>query len=290
MVWIATRFVGRAGKHPIHTETGVLRVMDKTNLLSKLQSLAPWHFDIPVGHGLRTIDGNRTTYEISDKVGVSAISTDSIRGLLKQLYPNGLADRSFLDAGCNGGAYCFLAQELGASRIVGFDVREHWIDQANLLLSILDTKGSDMQFLVRHIHEFEESESQFDVTLFKGVFYHLPNPIAALEKLCSLTNELIIIDTASIQGVPSNCLVTNFEDQTQVMSGVDRLAWIPGGPQAIVDILSWLKFPEFRVDFEKVEWPGGKANWGRFRIIAARHAEILANYDASVAKHKVTAA
>lgn len=251
-------------------------------LLEQLQSLAPWHFDIPVGQGLRTIHGNQETYDDPDKVGVGTIRTDSIKTLLNNMYPEGMADRSFLDAGCNGGAYCFLAKELGASHVVGFDVREHWIKQAQFLTSVLKTDVSNMEFHVKHLHEFEAPEKHFDVTLFKGVFYHLPNPISAVEKLCSVTKEAIIIDTASVQGIPPNCMSTVYENATQFMSGVDRLAWVPGGPQAVADILRWLEFPEIRIDMEEKSWPGGQANWGRFRVIAARDASAFEKYDIAV--------
>ena len=256
--------------------------LEKSPLLEQLQALAPWHFDIPVGQGLRTIHGNQTAYDDPDKVGVGTVNTDSIRALLNKLFPNGMADRSFLDAGCNGGAYCFLAKELGASHVVGFDVREHWIKQAQFLTSILETDVSNMQFCVKHLHEFEAPEKHFDVTLFKGVFYHLPNPIAAVEKLCSLTNNVIIIDTASKQGIPANSMVTHFENQTQVMSGVDHLAWLPGGPQAVGDILKWLKFPHMRVDMNHHGWPGGLPDWGRFRIVAARDESAFADFDSAI--------
>lgn len=258
--------------------------VQSSELLEQLRALAPWHFDIPVGQGLRTIHGNQETYDDPDMVGVGTINTDSIRTLLTALYPEGLSGRSFLDAGCNGGAYCFLAKELGASKVVGFDVRDHWIQQAEFLRSILNTDSTDMQFLVKHLHEFEAPEKHFNATLFKGVFYHLPNPISALEKLCSLTKDVIIVDTASKSDIPANSLQTNMEHQTQVMSGVDRLAWVPGGPQAVTDILHWLGFTEFRVDSWEKSWPGGQPGWGRFRVIAAREARALSEFDAAKAR------
>jgi len=46
------------------------------------------------------------------------------------IYPKGLAGKSFLDAGCNAGGYCFVAKDLGAKETLGFDPRDHWIKQA----------------------------------------------------------------------------------------------------------------------------------------------------------------
>lgn len=257
--------------------------VETTPLLRQLEALAPWHFDIPLGHGLRTTDGNRERYEDPDKQGVGTVTTDSLRGLLGNLFPEGMQHRSFLDAGCNGGGYCFLAKELGASRVVGFDVREHWIRQARFLATVLSQDVSDMQFHVSHVDDFDAAPRSFSITLLKGVFYHLPNPITALESLCSLTEEMIIVDTASKQGIPSNAMATRFENQTQVMSGVDHLAWLPGGPEAVGDILKWQGFPHFRVDMNHHHWPGGLPDWGRFRMIAARDEQSFADYDSAIA-------
>jgi hypothetical protein len=76
-------------------------------------------------------------------------------------------------------------------------------------------------------------------------------------------------------------MATHFENQTQFMSGVDHLAWLPGGPQAVGDILKWLGFSEMRVDMKHDSWPGGLSDWGRFRIIAARDASVFAKYDSA---------
>ena len=82
-------------------------------------------------------------------------------------------------------------------------------------------------------------QQQYDVVLFKGVFYHLPDPIDTLAKLCDLTGRAIIIDSASRSDIPGDCMVPWWESTTHVMSGVDGLAWFPGGPEVIGAILKW---------------------------------------------------
>ncbi len=96
--------------------------------IEQLRELAPWHSDVDVGNGIRTSDGN-------DKLNAPVTTADPMKigNLLKRIYPSGLADKSFLDVACNCGAYSLLARDMGASRVLGFDVREHWIRQANFL-------------------------------------------------------------------------------------------------------------------------------------------------------------
>ncbi|MHC5005445.1 MAG: class I SAM-dependent methyltransferase [Planctomycetota bacterium] len=252
--------------------------MDHGAILQRLRELAPWHFDVEVADGLRTVDGNREHYDNSDHRGVRTVDPEHLRPLLRRLYPNGLSGRSFLDVGCNAGAYCLLARQLGAGRALGFDVREHWIEQARFLKELLAPSDDAIEFRVCHIADLETSE-RVDLTLFKGVFYHLPDPIAELMRLCDITNEFIIIDTASMPSAPENCLVSTSESRTRLMSGVDQLAWLPGGPKAIENIVAWAGFEGFRVVYTR-DARSGRNGRGRFCVIAARKESLLRDYDA----------
>ncbi len=232
--------------------------------------------DLVLRCGTRTVAGNLCNYAEADHEHVIAIDPDELRSTLEHLYPEGLAGRSFLDVGCNAGGYSFLARSLGASRTLGFDVREHWIRQARFVGEHWDGDTSNMRFEVAHIHDVDLSDG-FDLTLFKGVFYHLPAPIHALLRLCDATRDVIIVDTASRSDIPENALVTNFESRSHVMSGVDGLAWMPGGPRAVIDILTHAGFQDCHVAFWLKELAmGPRPELGRFRVIAARQPGRLA--------------
>lgn len=244
-------------------------------VLSEMRALAPWHFDIEVIPGLRTSHANSKEYTDEDSKRVTVIDPEELKPLLQRVFPQGLSGRSFLDVGCNGGGYCFLARRLGADRVFGFDPRAHWIKQAVFLKQFI---GDDaVQFVAARLEELEAE--RFDITLFKGVFYHLPDPIHALSEICDRTGELIIMDTATDSTVKESCLVANWESQTHVMSGVDGLAWIPGGPASVRSIFKWKGFGAVRTVFWHSQWPGGRAHWGRMRLIAVRDAGLLAEYD-----------
>lgn len=249
--------------------------LERETILSQMRDLAPWHFDLEVVPGLRTIHANSREYESKDSERVTVVDPDELSPLLQRTFPEGLGGRSFLDVGCNGGGYCFLARRLGANRVVGFDPREHWIRQARFLKRFV---GDDaLEFFVARLEDLEPG--RFDVTLFKGVFYHLPDPIHALSEICDRTQELVILDTATDSTVKESCLVATWESETHVMSGVDGLAWIPGGPAAVRSIFKWKGFGAVRTVSWHPKWPGGRAHWGRMRLIAARDASLLAAYD-----------
>src|SRR5688572_19105310 len=96
------------------------------NLRAEIKRLAPWHFDLQLADGLRSVDSNIDVE--AKRMGV--VDPNELARLLNRIYPDGLEGRSFFDVGCNGGGYCIVASQLGAGSAFGFDSRQHWIDQA----------------------------------------------------------------------------------------------------------------------------------------------------------------
>lgn len=250
------------------------------DLKTLLTELAPWHFDIELKDGLRTVEGNREAYDSRDHAGVGMVSPDEMRPLFRDLLGGDFGGRSFLDVGCNAGGYCFVAKDMGAGRVLGFDVRDHWIEQAKFVQKHGVTKDRDaIEFRVCHLRDLPVDD-KFDVTLFKGVFYHLPDPIHDLLLLCDRTRELIIVDSATTSRAAEGALLSTWESTTHVMSGVDNLAWYPGGPKALKDILRYGGFPESETVYWRKENDAVRGH-GRCRVVAARTAGALELYRAS---------
>src|SRR5262249_36227642 len=139
-------------------------------------------------------------------------------------------------------------------------------------------KVDTIQFQVADVKTFTHRHN-YDVTLFKGVFYHIPDPISTLRSICDLTDRAIILDTASRSDIPGECMAPWQESKTHVMSGVDGLAWFPGGPEVIHPILKWAGFAHMRV-VQHTKGGAPERFRGRFRIIAARKEADLSAYDA----------
>lgn len=245
------------------------------DILSEIRSLGPWHLDVEVAPGVRT--GNVTPAG-SDNDGVSIVDPEEIRPLLAALYPDGLAGRRFLDVACNGGGYSMLAAELGADFTFGFDVREHWIRQAEFVKLHKGWTDEQVHFEVCDLTDLGERvrPEPFHICLFKGIFYHLPDPVAGLRKAAELTNEILILDSAAAQDQPDGSLQLQFESTTHPMSGVHELSWLPTGPAVLRDILRWLGFTETRL----IQWRRQpERELDRIRIIGARSRACLEHFD-----------
>jgi hypothetical protein len=118
----------------------------------------------------------------------------------------------------------------------------------------------------------------FDVTLFNGLLYHLPNPIGGLELAADRTRELLIVSTAARAGMPDGLLEVGYEDPEEETSGIDGLKWWPTGPRVVAAMLEWLGFPEVRCSLWR---PARDPELDRVQVVAARREGALASFDAT---------
>lgn len=255
--------------------------MDTKSLKAKLTDLSPWHFKIEVKDGIYTSDYN--------KRAISVVDPTNLETLIRKIHPKGLDGKRFLDIGCNGGGYVFLANKMGADYAYGFDIRDHWINQAKFLRDdVFKLSKRKVDFAVHHLSDLNKNKP-FDFVVFKGVFYHVPNPIGDLQKVCELTTEdgVILLDTAGSKNAPDNCMEAFFERPSALMAGVDKLAWLPGSPKVVEHIFHWLGFKETRVIFCKDY--AKQPDRIRMRIIAARNKKALRIFDRKMAKRAAEA-
>ena len=57
--------------------------MDRERLVQELRRLAPWHFDMEIRDGLRTVEGNCPEYGDDDKNRVSSLRPEGLEPLIR---------------------------------------------------------------------------------------------------------------------------------------------------------------------------------------------------------------
>ena len=247
--------------------------MDAGGLRDEIVRLGPWHLMVDVTPEISTSlwrDHHAERYQDPwGEVGLADLES-RFKHLITQVYPDGLGGRSFLDCACNCGGYTFWAKDLGAGRCYGFDVREHWIAQAEFLQR--HRREQDVTFEVRDLYSLDpDHERPFEVTMFKGILYHLPDPVGGLRRAADLTDELIVVNTATTWDDPDGSFRLKRESSTNLMSGVYELSWLPTGPQVVEAVLRWMGFVETRMTF----WVKEKENWGRMEILGSKKKGLL---------------
>lgn len=93
--------------------------------------------------------------------------------------PEDMTGMSVLDIGCNGGFYSFEMKRRGASRVVGVDFDDHYLNQARFAAGVLGY--DDVEFRRMSVYDVGALREKFDLVLFMGLIYHLRHPLLALD-------------------------------------------------------------------------------------------------------------
>jgi SAM-dependent methyltransferase len=242
------------------------------DLIEQIRALRPWHQNIRISESLQVMDAfDEQERQRVNNENVSMIDSGKRFGYkVRLIYPDGLAGKRFLDCACNAGGYCFWARDLGAESVFGFDVREHWIRQAEFVRQNRTIGPVDkMSFRVCDLLELGKLGIEpADFTLFKGIFYHLADPILGLKIAAEMTREVIWFNSARCFIDNTESLYCVFEASEKLMSGVHDLSWIPSGPSVIAKMLYWLGFTDIYHVFSK-EYPD-RPGFGRMEMMASR--------------------
>lgn len=125
------------------------------------------------------------------RVTPGRIPISSLEGayLFSGLNFNGM---SVLDIGCWDGYFCFMAEQRGAARVVGFDdpdLREDGMDGFEFLHAHFK---SNVQFIRGNI--FRPLSELFDIVLCYGVLYHVNDPLTAAINTFQLSRNIVIFE------------------------------------------------------------------------------------------------
>ena len=140
-----------------------------------------------------------------------------------------LTGKTVLDIGAWDGFFSFLAEDLGASKVMALDHVAWSLDVENLFKmgkegsavknplaapgiwkpeALPGKRGFDIVHKIRNSTVEQQvanimtadllSIGQFDVVFFLGVLYHLEEPLTALKRIHALTREMVVIETHAI--------------------------------------------------------------------------------------------
>jgi tRNA (mo5U34)-methyltransferase len=117
---------------------------------------------------------------------------------LAALHLPDITGKTVLDVGAYDGYFSFAAERLGASRVVAVDThswnrRPGGKDGFEYAKNALASGVEDIELEVLDISP--ETVGEFDVVLFLGVLYHMRHPLLALERMASVTKELLVVET-----------------------------------------------------------------------------------------------
>jgi tRNA (mo5U34)-methyltransferase len=156
--------------------------MDAELLRRRVEEIK-WYHSIPLGDGIVT-------------PGVHHAASK-----LERLHlPDDLSGKSVLDVGAWDGFFSFEAERRGADRVLAVDSYSWsgpgWGTKEGFELAreALGSQVEDREMEVLDVSP--EAIGEFDIVLFLGVLYHMRHPLLALERVASVTRELLVLETA----------------------------------------------------------------------------------------------
>ena len=177
-----------------------------------------------------------------------------------------LTGKTVLDVGAWDGFFSFEAERRGASRVVALDTfswqpRGGGTGKAGFELArrALGSAVEDIEVDVLDIAP-ETVGGTFDVVLFLGVLYHLRHPFLALEKLRSVTGELLILEThVDLIGTRRPAMALYAETELED----DWTNWWGPNPAAVEGMLKQAGFSDVRRVHPRSWLPGRTARAAR---------------------------
>jgi tRNA (mo5U34)-methyltransferase len=164
-----------------------------------------------------------------------------------------LSGKSVLDIGAWNGYYTLEAARRGAAPILSID-SPTWLSPSykgkETFDFVMERCGVPAQSLVVDVQTMEPEEiGEWDVVLFLGVFYHLMDPITALERVSRVTKEVLVVETLlDFQNVLRPVMTFYGTGGAQTFRpGTPTRRWAPNRP--LVEALL-RTFGFARVDFE----------------------------------------
>ena len=146
------------------------------------------------------------TIDLGQGVVTKGVDDTALR-LARIDLPVSLGGQTVLDIGAWDGFFSFEAERRGAARVVASDYFSWhgagWGSKAGFELA-RETFGSKVEDLDIDVMDLSpERVGQFDVVFFLGVFYHLRHPLLALERIASVTRQLLIVERFEYARGPS---------------------------------------------------------------------------------------
>lgn len=151
------------------------------DLESRIKNI-DWFHRIDLGNGVITPGKDDSQYKLS-----------------RLDFPENFNDKTVLDIGAWDGFFSFEAEKRGAKQVLAIDSYSWggngWGTKSGFELAreILNSNVQDMEIDVYDISP--EKVGVFDNVFFLGVFYHLRNPLRALECVANVTKEMLILET-----------------------------------------------------------------------------------------------
>jgi tRNA (mo5U34)-methyltransferase len=168
--------------------------MTPSEIAAGIERLNPWFYRFELPHGLHTTSELPGTVEPIHETRLRM----TLAPIERHFGPR-LKDIDCLDIGSHEGYYSFaLAQRV--KHVTGVEPREPSRERAHFIQAALECTNVDFRHGVVETLATDLGRT-YDLTLFLGLLYHVPDPILCLRNVAQVTGELCVIETQVIDEI-----------------------------------------------------------------------------------------
>lgn len=229
----------------VGSETAAAK-LDPAELRERIAAFPRWHYRFDFDDGVSTpvLDRGRINrHEQRRRYFFDA---------LLRVTGGSLSGRRVLDLGCNAGFWSLQAIDAGAEFVLGVDVQQVHVEQANL---VFEAKGVD-----RDRYRFERGDlfthelaADFDVVLCLGIMEHVAKPVELFEVMERSGAELIVIDTALSRRRSSYFELATLYEPDEI---VDRALVLIPTIDAVIELAEELGFAAIPLEQNITDYAG----------------------------------
>jgi tRNA (mo5U34)-methyltransferase len=111
--------------------------------------------------------------------------------------PENMSGLRVLDVGCAEGFFSFEAERRGADEVVSVDFDPECVKRFGICS---DALGSSIVPQVMSVYDLDPQElGTFDLVMFFGLLYHLPNPLLGIEKVAAMTRGTLLVQSRTLE-------------------------------------------------------------------------------------------
>src|SRR6266542_6354613 len=210
--------------------------MDNGKLASEVAKIS-WYHTFNFGNGI-----------------VTSGRDDSYKRIPMLRLPEDLSGMSVLDIGSWDGFFSFEAERRGARRVLATDSfcwdGGGWGTKAGFELArrVLNSQVEDLT--LDPLDLSPDIIGTFDLVLFIGVLYHIRHPLLALERVASVTRNMLILQT-QVDLVPIERPAIAFYEGTEFNN--DPTNWCGPNPAAVVAMLRTVGFRTVQIVDQSIQ-------------------------------------
>jgi 2-polyprenyl-3-methyl-5-hydroxy-6-metoxy-1,4-benzoquinol methylase len=167
--------------------------MAQDEMQNRLRELAPFHHRVDLPYGLSTYVPEAAHRDV-ERTRVDTLMRHGWPQLLEAC-GGSLRGRRVLDVACNCGGFSVAAIEAGADYVLGIDIVDRYLDQANFIKEALGHENLEFRNVDVNDLSPETVVGTFDVVLCFGILYHLEDPVGGMRRMADLATHAMLVDT-----------------------------------------------------------------------------------------------